>query len=81
MKKNIREQISDIIKNRYSDKDLPQLNLKAVSGRIVCRNCGKEGSCYNILGNPNNYCGNCGIRLGFPYMAEPFDNKKEVGHA
>lgn len=76
MKKNIREEIAGLVKGRYKDEELPLVNLKVVSGHVVCRNCGKESGLFDILGNPNNYCGNCGVRLGHPFIAEPFEGGK-----
>ncbi len=69
-----RKSVKKIIKERFKE-DLPFINLKVKDGRISCRNCGKESSCFDIKGNLNNYCGNCGVRLGYPYVPDPFDEE------
>ena len=64
--RNSKEIIEKFI-DKYPSGELPFPNLAVKSGHVVCGNCGKDYSLFNILGNPNNYCGNCGVRIGFPY--------------
>ncbi len=69
---SVRSEVNKIITSSYTEDQLSEINIALKGGRVVCRNCGHEAGCFNILGNTNNYCGNCGVRLGMPYVENPF---------